>query len=292
METKDMFKFGVDTFIWTENFTEKDLWVIEKAKEIGFEYMDFAIAHPDQFPVVKVIEHLSATGIIPVTTTTLSKETNLISPDKAVRAAAVSHMKLMVDISVAIGAKITGGVNYAAWGYFTGKARSDAEWNYAVDAMREICAYAHSKDPELMITVECINRFETHFLNVASDGVAFCKAVGTDNIKVHLDCFHMNIEESSFADAIRTCGKEYLGYMHVNENNRGIPGTGMVPWYEVFTTLAEIGYTGPLVIESFDPNFEELVANCAIWRKLAESGEALAIAGLENLQRLAAEAVK
>jgi len=284
-----MFRFGVDTFIWTENFTEKDLWVIDKAKEIGFEYMDFAIAHPDQFPIAQVIERLSTTGIIPIVTTTLSKETNLISQDVAKRTAGLLHMKLMVDIAVKIGAKIIGGVNYAAWGYFTGRARSEEEWNYAVGAMREICAYAKSKDPEMLITVECINRFETHFLNVASDGVAFCKAVGTDNIKVHLDCFHMNIEESSFAEAIRTCGKEYLGYMHVNENNRGIPGTGLVPWHQVFETLAEVGYTGPLVIESFDPNFEELVANCAIWRKLAESGEALAIAGLHNLVRLSSE---
>jgi len=284
-----MFKFGVDTFIWTENFTEKDLWVIDKAKEIGFEYMDFAIAHPNQFPLEKVIERLHATGIIPVTTTTLSNDTNMISPDSEIREAAVSHMKLMVDISVALGAKITGGVNYAAWGYFTGKARSDAEWNYAVDAMRDICTYARGKDPELMIAVECINRFETHFLNVASDGVKFCEAVGMDNIKVHLDCFHMNIEESNFGDAIRTCGKKYLGYIHVNENNRGIPGTGLVPWHQVFSALKEVGYTGPLVIESFDPNFEELVANCAIWRKLAESGEALAIAGLHNLIKLSSE---
>lgn len=281
-----MFRFGVDTFIWTENFTEKDLWVIDKAKEIGFEYMDFAIAHPEQFPTSEVIDCLAKNSIIPVTTTTLSMETNMISPDEAVRKSAVAHMKKMVDISVAIGAKITGGVNYAAWGYFTGKARSETEWKYAVDAMREICSYAQNKDPELMISVECINRFETHFLNVAEDGVKFCKAVGTDNIKVHLDCFHMNIEESNFGDAIRTCGKKYLGYMHVNENNRGIPGTGLVPFPEVFAALTEIGYTGPLIIESFDPNFEELVANCAIWRKLAESGEALAVAGLHNLVKL------
>jgi len=62
-----------------------------------------------------------------------------------------------------------------------------------------------------------------------------------------------------------------------------------VPFREIFSALKEVGYTGPLVIESFDPNFEELVANCAIWRKLAESGEALAIAGLHNLVRISSE---
>lgn len=282
------FKFGVDTFIWTETFTEKDIWVIAKAKEIGFEYMDFAIAHPFDFPVKQVKEELVKTGIHPVATTTLGEETNMISPDPEIRRAAVEHMKKMVDISVELGAKIIGGVNYAAWGYITGKGRTEEEWQYAVTGLKEVCDYAKQADPELIITVECVNRFETHFLNVAEDGVKLCKAVGTDNIKVHMDCFHMNIEESSFAGALKTCGKEYLGYVHVNENNRGIPGTGTVPWVEVFSTIKEIGYDGPLVIESFDPNFEELIKNCAIWRKLADSGEELAIEGLKNLKKIAA----
>ena len=129
---------------------------------------------------------------------------------------------------------------------------------------------------DLNICVECVNRFETHFLNIAEDAVKYCKDVGTGNIKVHLDCFHMIREETSFRDAVLTCGKEYLGYVHVCESNRGIPGTGLVPFKEFFEAVKEVGYDGPLVIESFDPSFEELNGNCAIWRKLAESGEQLA----------------
>ena len=86
---------------------------------------------------------------------------------------------------------------------------------------------------------------------------------------------------------METCGKEYLGYIHVNENDRGIPGTGLVPFREFFQAVHDIGYEGPLVIESFDPKFEELAGNCAIWRKLAESGEALAVEGLVNLKAIA-----
>jgi len=283
-----MEKFGVDTFIWTENFEEKDLCIIPKAKEIGFEYMDFAVAHPEKFPVEKVRALLDETGIKPITTTTLGLETNLISPDPIVRANGVKHLKTLVDVNVAIGAKILGGVNYAAWGYLTRLPRTEQEWGWSVDCMKEVCQYASDRDPDLIIAVECINRFETHFLNIASDAVAYCKAVNEPNIKVHLDCFHMNVEENSFSEAFETCGSQYLGYMHVNENNRGIPGTGMVPWPEVFRSLRRIGYQGPLVIESFDPNFEELSGNCAIWRKLADSGEELAIKGLANLKAISA----
>jgi len=283
-----MFKFGVDTFIWSEAFSEKDLWIIPKAKELGFEVLDIAISHPENFPTSLVKKKVEEVGIEVVTTTTLSEETNLISPDPDIRARGAEHMKLLVDINVELGSKITGGVNYAAWGYLPGRPRTEEEWEWSITAMREVAEYAREKG-DLIIAVEPVNRFETHFLNIAEDAVRYCQEVGTGNVKVHLDSFHMIREETSFRVAVEVCGKEYLGYVHVCENNRGIPGTGLVPWREFFQALKDIGYNGPLVIESFDPGFEELNRQCAIWRKLAESGEELAVKGLKNLKAIAQE---
>lgn len=282
------FKFGVDSFIWAEAFSEKDLWIIKKAKEIGFEVIDFAISNPYTFPVEEVKEELERVGIDCVCTTTLTLDTNPISPDAEIRAAGVAAMKKCVDICNELHAPILGGVNYAGWGYITGKPRTEQEWDWGVASMREVTEYA-KETGNVTICVECVNRFETFFLNIADDAVKFCKEVGGSNIKVHLDCFHMIREEKSFEGAVKCCGKEYLGYVHVNENDRGIPGTGMVPFAEFFKALDQIGYEGPLVIESFDPSFTELAGNCAIWRKLASSGEALAIEGLANLKAIVSE---
>ncbi|HXL03029.1 MAG TPA: sugar phosphate isomerase/epimerase family protein [Candidatus Atribacteria bacterium] len=283
-----MFKFGVDTFIWSEAFSEKDLWVIPKAKELGFEVLDISISHPESFPTDLVKEKVEEVGIEVVTTTTLGEKTNLISPDPDIRAQGVKHMKLLVDINVELGSKITGGVNYAAWGYLPGRPRTEEEWNWSITAMREVAEYAREKG-DLIIAAEPVNRFETHFLNIAEDAVRYCKEIGTGNVRVHLDSFHMIREETSFRGAVETCGKEYLGYVHVCENNRGIPGTGLVPWREFFQALKDIGYQGPLVIESFDPSFKELNRQCAIWRKFADTGEELAVKGLQNLKAIAQE---
>lgn len=282
-----MFPFGVDSYIWTERFLNKDLWIIPKAKELGFEVIDLAIGHPFEFPVQAVLEEQDRVGIQCVTTTTLGTDTNLISPDPAIRQRGIEHMKKMVDINRILGSKILAGVIYAGWGCLSGKPRTEQEWEWSVNAMREITQYA-ADNWDGILAVECVNRFETHFLNIAADGVQYCKDVGMPNIKVHLDCFHMIREEKSFAGAVKTCGKEYLGYVHVNENDRGIPGTGLVPFVEFFRALKEIGYDGPLTIESFDPSFEETNRNCAIWRSFAPSGEALAVEGLANLKRIAA----
>ncbi|HIR14956.1 MAG TPA: sugar phosphate isomerase/epimerase [Candidatus Choladousia intestinavium] len=280
------FKFGVDSFIWAENFSEKDLWIIQKAKDIGFEVVDFAISNPFRFPTEAVKKELERVGMDCVCTTTLTLETNPISPDPQIRKAGVQAVKKAIDICNELGSPLLGGVNYAGWGYLTKKPRTEQEWEWGVESMRESARYA-KETGDVMICVECVNRFETHFLNIASDAVQFCKDVGTGNMKVHLDCFHMIREEKSFRGAVETCGKEYLGYIHVNENDRGIPGTGLVPFREFFQAVHDIGYEGPLVIESFDPKFEELAGNCAIWRKLAESGEALAVEGLANLKAIA-----
>lgn len=282
-----MFHFGVDSYIWTERFLNKDLWIIPKAKELGFEVIDLAIGHPFEFPVQAVLEEKDRAGIQCVTTTTLGVDTDLISPDPAIRQRGIEHMKKMVDINRILGSKILAGVIYAGWGCLSGKPRTEQEWEWSVNAMREITQYA-ADNWDGILAVECVNRFETHFLNIAADGVQYCKDVGMPNIKVHLDCFHMIREEKSFAGAVKTCGKEYLGYVHVNENDRGIPGTGLVPFEEFFRALKEIGYDGPLTIESFDPSFEETNRNCAIWRSFAPSGEALAVEGLADLKRIAA----
>jgi len=285
-----MFKIGVATFIWTENFVEKDLYIIDKAKELGFDAIDICISHPENFPSKKVKERVKEVDIEVVTTTVLGKETNLIDPDEKVRKKGIEFLKKVIDIDYALDAKILGGVNYAGWGCLSGKPRTTDEWNWSVEAMKAAAGYAKDNG-DLVIAVEPVNRFETHFLNIAEDAVRYCKDVngsgGVCNVKVHLDAFHMIREELSFTKAVEACGKDFLGYVHVCENNRGIPGTGLVPWKEFFTAIKKSGYGGPLVIESFDPSFEELNRMCAIWRKFANSGEELAVKGLANLRKIA-----
>jgi len=279
----DMFKFGVNTFIWTEEFTVKDVPLLDKARELGFDVLDIGIMNPDNFPTKKVKEKAKETNIELLTMTALLEHINLIDPSPDVRKNGIKFLKRLVDINVEIGSKIIGGVNYAAAGYLTGRPRTQNEWDWSVKGMREVCLYAKKKG-EVVIAVEPINRFETHFLNTAEDAVKYCKDVGTDNIKVQLDSYHMIREELSFPQAVEACGKEFLAYCHVCENNRGIPGTGLVPWKEFFKALDKIPFKGPLVIEAFDPSFKELNRITATWRTYAKTGEDLAVQGLRNLK--------
>lgn len=280
-----MFKFGVDSLIWVEEFTSGDLHLIDKAKKLGFDVIDINISYPERFPVKQVKRRIKQVGIEAVTTFGLGKDANVISPRKTIRRKGIETIKRVIDINNEIGSPIMGGVYYATWGYLTGKPPSQLEWDWSIECMKEAATYAR-ENSELILCMEVLNRFESHFLNIAEDAVRYCKEVGTSNVKVHLDTFHMIREETSFTKAVEACGKKYLGYMHVCENNRGIPGTGLVPWEELFTALKKIKYAGPLTIESFDPGFTELNRLCCIWRKFAATGEELAIEGLKNLKKI------
>jgi len=214
-----MFKFGVSTFIWTEDFGLQDLWTLDKTKELGFEAVDIFISQPETFPTEATKARKDSLGLEVVTTTTLSLETNIIDPDAKVRANGVRSLKRLIDINIALDSQILGGVNYAAWGYLPGRPRTEDEWEWSVTAMREAAEYAKERS-DMVIAVEPVNRFETHFLNIFEDAVRYCQDVGTGNVKVHPDTFHMIREETSFTAPIEKWGREYLGYVHVCDQPR------------------------------------------------------------------------
>ena len=113
-----------------------------------------------------------------------------------------------------------------------------------------------------------LNRFENHVLNTAEEGVAFVREIDKPNVKVMLDTFHMNIEEDSFADAIRTAGP-LLGHFHTGENNRRVPGKGRLPWHEIGAALREIGYGGAVVMEPFVKMGGQVGNDIRVWRDLS-----------------------
>ena len=280
--------FGVNSFIWSENFGLKDLNLFEKAKKMGFDTFDVSISNPDGFPVNETRKAAKNADINLVVTNVLGMDANPIRPDKKVRTKAVEVLKKLVDITQGLDSKILTGVNYASLGYITGKPRTADEWNWSVETLRTVSEYALANS-EVIIAFEPLNRFETFFLNIAADTIKYCEDIGTSNVAVHLDTFHMIREEASFSEAVKLCGNKYLKHVHMCENFRGIPGTGLVPWKELFIALNDIGYTGAMSIESFDPGFTEINKICAIWRTYAESGEELAREGLKNLKAILAE---
>ena len=166
-----MHKYGLELLLWTEQFTKENVKLIEHAKVLGFDGVEIHLGHPATIPIEDVKKALKENGMEVHFAVTLNEETNSISNDKNVRKSALTFFKKCIDVAYAIseGDCIVGGVNYAAWGYFTGKSRTKEEWEWAVKNYKKAALYA--KEKNIVLGIEPVNRFETYFINTAADAV-------------------------------------------------------------------------------------------------------------------------
>lgn len=272
-----MYKYGVNLLLWTSRFTEKDLYLIKKVKELGCDVVEMPIFNPEEFPSESVKKELEKYNLEACVCYGCEIDSDIASLDNKVRQKGIERFKQAIDHTNTLGAKKIGGVVYKAGGIFTGLAPTQAEWNHSANSMRIIARYANQFN--ISICVEQINRYETYFINTTEDALKYCLDVGEPNIQVLLDTHHLILEELNIYDAIIMAGKR-LGHFHTSENNRGIPGTGQVDWLSVYRALKNINYSGWLVIESFYIGFGN------IWKPLAESPEFLITEGLKNLKKI------
>ncbi|HZW04940.1 MAG TPA: sugar phosphate isomerase/epimerase family protein [Anaerolineaceae bacterium] len=280
-------KFGVNTFVWVSPLTTEAVAALApKVKAFGFDLLELAVEDTACVDVPAVKAALENAGLETIVCGAFGPDRNLCSPDAAIRENAKAYIRWLVDAAAALDSPVVAGPMYSAVGkaHEEDPAARQAEWDLAVAGVREMADYAGPKGVRLAL--ETLNRFETDMLNTVAQGLSFIQAVGRANVGLHLDTFHMHLEEKSSAAAIRLAG-ERIFHFHACENDRGVPGTGQVHWQSVFTALNEVGYDGPVVIESFTPEVKEIARAVCIWREIAPSQDAIAEQGLQFLKAAA-----
>jgi D-psicose/D-tagatose/L-ribulose 3-epimerase len=164
-----------------------------------------------------------------------------------------------------------------------GESDRKIEWNLAVKELKEACQYAAGKGVKLAF--EPLNRFETDLVNIVEQGMKLISEVDEPNLGLHIDTFHMHLEEKDSPAAIRL-GGDRIFHIHACENDRGVPGTGQVNWGGVAEALKEIGYQGDIVIESFTPEVKSIARAVCIWREIAPNQDAIVRDGAVFLKAL------
>jgi D-psicose/D-tagatose/L-ribulose 3-epimerase len=197
---------------------------------------------------------------------------------------ALDFLRMALDKSHAIGAKAMSGVLYGAIGQRTGVAPTEAEKDATARVVREAAAYAESLGMDYGL--EAVNRYENHILNTAEQAVEMVERVGASNVFVHLDTYHMNIEEKGIANGILRA-REHLKYIHLSASDRGTPGADTVAWDEVFAALAAIGFKGGMAMESFITVPPQIASALSVWRPVAPAREEVLGQGLPFLRNKA-----
>lgn len=277
-----MVKYGMNMLLWASDLTEEHMPLFGQLKEIGYDGVEVPIFDIDEAKFARIGEELKKCELGATAVTVCAEDANPISPDAAVRKAAIEHLKQAVDMCTASGATHLCGPIHSTLGQFSGAGPTEDERSWCKEVLSNVGDYAKANNVTLV--VEYLNRFECYFLNTAADAARLCREIDHPNVRTMYDTFHANIEEKSITEAVKACS-EYLVHVHISENDRSTPGAGGVNWDESFAALKESGYdNGYLTIEAFGLALPDLAAATMIWRRMFSTEMELAKQGLEFMK--------
>jgi len=277
-------RFGLNTFLYTSPFTTASTPLFKKFKAWGFETVEIPIEDPSHIDTTKVRAAAERAGIAIGSVCAAMGPGRDFRGTAAEQRTAMQYCKALINQAAELGCPSLIGPVYSV----VGKAdavppdRQKKEWALVVKHLKTLARHAESKG--VTICIEALNRFETDFLNTCEQGLKLDRAVNSPAVKLHLDTFHMNIEEKNQAAAIRRAGK-LLGHFHACGSDRGTPGGDHIDWPSIVKALKAIGYKGDVVIESFTTDVKVIARAAAIWRKIEPRRDDIAVGGLKFLRK-------
>lgn len=282
---------GIYYAYWEKEWSADFLPYVQKVKSLGFDDLEItagAIVDMTSSERKNLAAAAADAGIDLSFCIGLPGKYDLSSPDASVRKAGIEFVGKILDGMREMNGKVLGGIIYAMWPMTTVPTYDEKMKlrENSIASLREILKKAEQYD--IKYCLEVVNRFEQCILNTAKEGVDYCKELASPAVKLLLDTFHMNIEEDSIGDAIRSA-KGYVGHFHIGEPNRKTPGTGRMPWDEVFTALRDIDYDGMIVMEPFVRVGGQVGKDIKIFRDLSGNADD---AGMDAMAAAAADFVK
>ncbi len=279
-------KYGIYFAYWETSWNVDFIPYIKKAHDLGFDILEISCAGLLDKTLSQLAELRVAADHYGITLTAgygPSASQNLAVSDAG--EAINFYSQLLYRLSLLNIHTIGGGI-YSYWPVdYSVPVQKERDWEYAVEHVRTVGRTA--ADYGIDYCLEVLNRFEGYLLNTADEAIRFTEQVGLPSVRVMLDTFHMNIEETSMTDAIRRTGS-LLGHFHVGENNRRLPGFGKLPWLEIGNALKSINYQGAVVMEPFVTGAGEIAHDVRLWRTLASPEEldkdaSLSLSYLKNI---------
>jgi D-psicose/D-tagatose/L-ribulose 3-epimerase len=281
-------KFGVNAWVWVSPCTTDELAELApKVKRMGFDILEIPIEGTFDLDYNVGAQILKDNGLMGSVCAAMGPDRDLIHTDGKIRENGMNYIRHCIDAAHTLGITNIVGPIYSSVGRVWQQPADERarDLDLLVTNLKELSDYAAGKG--VVLCIEPLNRFETSFINLASQAIEVIDRVDSPSCKIMLDTFHMNIEEKSLGNAIRQTGSR-LAHFHACENDRGAPGSGNVTWPDVAQALRDIHYDGPVVIESFTSKVKSIARAAAIWRSFETSQDALAENGLRFLKQLLA----
>jgi D-psicose/D-tagatose/L-ribulose 3-epimerase len=273
---------GVNAWVWVSPPTDESITAIApRVKAMGFDVLELGLENPGDWDPARMAEVFAANDLGATVCAAMGPGRDLTDPDTV--ASTQDYLRACIDAVVALGGNVVAGPIYTPVGktWQMDTAERAATIDRLLEGLKPLADYAGERG--VTLGIEPLNRFETSLLNTAEQTMEVVDRLDSPAVGVLLDTFHMNIEEKDQSAAIRLVGDK-LVHFHACGSDRGAPGADHIAWDAIAAALGDIGYTGPLVIESFTPDNQTIARAAAIWRPLAVTQETLAEEGLAFLR--------
>jgi D-psicose/D-tagatose/L-ribulose 3-epimerase len=274
-------KIGINLLLWATQVTEEHYPQLETIKSTGFDGVEVPIFGGDDAHYRKLRRKLDELQLKASTVTIATPEANAISPNPAIRKAAVERLKTIVRHSAILGADILCGPFHQALGVFSGTGPTEEEFKYAAEVHRAVADEAQREG--VVLAIEFLNRFECYFLTTMGAAAAYVRRVDHPHFKAMFDTFHANIEEEKLPQAFSKNAAE-IAHIHICNNDRGIPGRGHIDFQPIFQAIQSSGYNGWLTIEAFGRALPELVEPTRVWRDFFQRPEDVVTEGYQFIR--------
>ena len=262
-----MSKIGFNVLAWSAEMSEEVFPILDRLKKIGYDGVEFFIGSPDK-PIYKRIgDYASNIGLEVTSVILLGADENPVDPSASVREKGLEKLKWGIDRSHDLQSQVICGPYHSAFTVFAQRAPQEEEYKRSAEVLHQAGEYAAQAG--ILLTPEAVNRFECYLCNTMEQLIHLVKLADHPNVKAMFDTHHANIEEKKHKDAIRLVAP-ILGHVHISENDRGTPGSGHVPFDEVFAELAAVDYDGWLTIEGFTRNDPAFANSIGVWREFSE----------------------
>jgi len=277
-------RIGINTFLFTSPFTNESTSLFKQFKAWGFDSVEIALEHESHIDAAFVRAELDRHGLVCGTLC------GAFGPGRDLRGtaedqqASMDYIQHLIDAMDILGASVLAGPVYSVVGRanFVPEKERKAQWKVVAKNLKRVCLYAQKKGKR--IALEPLNRFETDFINTCEQAAQMVRVVASPALGIHLDTFHMNIEEKDPAAAIRRAGKK-LYHFHACGSDRGTPGNDHTDWRSISSALKGIGYNRDVVIESFTPDVLVIAKAASIWREMEPNKNDIAAKGVKFLRR-------
>lgn len=266
---------GIHALVWAGDLAPASArTIIQNSKEAGFNLVELSLHAPEVMDIALTRDLLQEFDMKVGCSRGLSFAADVSSEDPECVRRGIAMLEEGVTLASELGGNYFGGILYGAMAKYPGPLTAKGRQN-ATDSVKRMADFAAKKG--ITLGLEVVNRYESNQLNTALQALEMLDKVNAPNVKVHLDTYHMNIEEANFNAPVLACG-ERLGYVHIGESNRGYLGSGTINFPELFKGLAAINYQGVITFESFSSAVvdDNLSNALSVWRNLWSDGMDLA----------------